>query len=155
MKGILRYSLLLLATAWLVSACNEHTVYYSFQSIPSEGWRKSDTLFFKVPLTDSLQPLRFYAEVRNLNSYAYRELHLFVNQNFEDSTRWKTDTLTLVLADKDGRWNGDGVGYLYQSAQPLGTIRPKHPGTYTIKVSHGMKNEILTGINDMGFRIEK
>ncbi len=155
MKRLLRHSFLALATAWLATACNEHTVYHSFQTISSKGWGKSDTLFFQVSVNDSLHPYRLTTEVRNLNNYAYKDLYLFVSHNFADSTVWKTDTIAFVLADEEGRWQGNGTGYLYQSGVPFCTVQPAHPGNYTIKVSQGMKDETLTGIHDVGVRVEK
>ncbi|EKC75634.1 gliding motility protein, partial [human gut metagenome] len=39
-----------------MAACNENTVYHSYQSLPDEGWGKSDTLSFLIPVTDSIPP---------------------------------------------------------------------------------------------------
>ncbi len=154
MKRALRISFLLLAVSWLASACYENILYHSFQTVPRSGWGKSDTLFFNVPVSDSLHLLHLYAEVRNLNNFAYRELYLFVSYA-QDSAVWKTDTISFPLANKDGRWEGDGTGNLYQSKQSFGAIYPRHSGSLTIKVSHGMKDEVLEGIQDVGICIEK
>lgn len=50
MKSLLRNSLFCLFGACLMAACNENTVYHSYQSLPNEGWGKSDTLSFSVLL---------------------------------------------------------------------------------------------------------
>lgn len=155
MKSLLKNSLFLLGTACLTVACKDSIVYHSYQPIRSEGWGKSDTLFFDVPLSDSLTNLHLYAEVRNRSDYNYQDLYLFISQNLEDSTSWKTDTLEFILAGKDGKWNGTGWGSLFQSALPIGYTATRHSGKYTFKVVHGMKDDILTGINDIGIRIEK
>ena len=66
MKSLLRNSLFCLLGICLMAACNENTVYHSYQSLPDEGWGKSDTLSFLIPVTDSIPPtLRLFAEVRN------------------------------------------------------------------------------------------
>lgn len=155
MKSLLKNSLFLLGSACLMVACNDSIVYHSYQPIPTEGWGKSDTLLFNVPLSDSLTNLHLYAEVRNRSDYDYQNLYLFISQNLEDSTSWKTDTLEFVLANKDGKWNGTGWGSLFQSAIPIGSAITRHAGTFTFKVVHGMKDGKLTGINDIGIRIEK
>ena len=49
LKGII-----LLFVASLLSACDKQTVYHSFQSLPTEGWLREDTLSFDVKVTDSL-----------------------------------------------------------------------------------------------------
>lgn len=155
MKSLLRISILALFAAGVLSACDDQTVYHSYQSVPEKGWGKSDTLFFDVPVYDSLDILRLSTGVRNGNNYPYQDLYLFVSHNLEDSTRWQTDTLKFVLSDKEGKWIGTGWGNLYQSTQPLRSAIIRHPGNYTIKVAHGMKDETLNGINDIGIKIER
>lgn len=156
MKSLLRNSIFCLLGTYFLSACNEHTVYHSYRSLPSEGWRKSDTLFFQVPITDSIPTIvQVYAEVRNKSNYPYQSFYLFLQQNIPDSTIWKTDTLQIEMADKNGKWKGTGWGSLFQSSVPLGYLHIKYPGNYTFKAIHGMKDDILEGINDIGIRIEK
>lgn len=156
MKRLLKNSLLLLFTAWCITACNQHTVYHSYQSIPYKGWEKSDTLFFQVPITDSLPTtLQLFAEVRNGSDYQHQNLYLIISNNLSDSLTIKTDTIEFVLTDKTGKWIGAGWGSLYQSVKPLGTALTTQPGTYTFKIVHGMKNELLPGINNIGIRIER
>ena len=124
-----------------MAACNENTVYHSYQSLPDEGWGKSDTLSFLIPVTDSIPPtLRLFAEVRNRTDYPYHNLHLFISQNLADST---------------GRWIGNGWGSIYQSAVFIKSVRPLYPANYTFKIMNGMKDEKLSGINDIGIRIER
>ena len=82
MKNLLRNSLFCLLGICLMAACNENTVYHSYQSLPDEGWGKSDTLSFLIPVTDSIPPtLRLFAEVRNRTDYPYHNLYLFISQN--------------------------------------------------------------------------
>ena len=116
-----------------MAACNENTVYHSYQSLPDEGWGKSDTLSFLIPVTDSIPPtLRLFAEVRNRTDYPYHN-----------------------LADSTGRWIGNGWGSIYQSAVFIKSVRPLYPANYTFKIMNGMKDEKLSGINDIGIRIER
>ena len=155
MKRLLKSSIWTVIIGWLIAACNENTVYHTYQPIPTDGWEKSDTLFFNITFNDSLIPLNLTAEIRNESKYAYRNLYLAISHNLEDSTNWKTDTLLFVLADKEGKWYGTGWGSLFQSALPIGKTTTKHPGNYTLKVSHCMNDEHLKGVNAVGIKIEK
>lgn len=156
MKSLLKNSILSLFSACLLTACNEHTVYHSYQSLPNKGWGKSDTLSFQIPITDSVPTtLRLFAEVRNSIEYPYHDLHLFISQNLQDSTVWRTDTIAFCLADSTGRWTGHGWGSIYQSETFITSVRPLHPANYTIKIMSGMKDEKLQGLSDVGIRIEK
>ena len=156
MKSLLKNSFFVLFSACLLTACNENTVYHSYQSLPDEGWGKSDTLSFQIPITDSIPTtLRLFAEVRNRIEYPYHDLHLFISQNLQDSTVWRTDTLAFSLADSTGRWTGHGWGSIYQSETFIKSVLPLRSGNYTIKVINGMKDEKLQGLSDVGIRIEK
>lgn len=156
MKIRLRNSLFCLLGLCLAAACNDSTVYHSYQALPTQGWAKGDTLSFRIPITDTIPTtLRLFAEIRNKSDYPYRNLHLVISQNLEDSTKWKADTLAINIADSTGRWLGSGWGSIYQSVVFVRSIRPSHPSNYTIKMIHAMKDEVLVGINDAGIRIEK
>lgn len=153
MKNLLRNSILAIFATGAISACDEHTMYHSYQSIPEKGWGKSDTLFYNIPVNDSLIILQLSAGVRNDNNYPYQDLYLFVSHNLEDSTKWQTDTLKFTLSDKEGKWIGTGWGNLYQSTQPIKSAIVRHPGNYSIRVTHGMKDETLSGISDIGIKV--
>lgn len=156
MKNLFRNSLFCLSCACLTAACNENTVYHSYQALPNKGWAKSDTLSFQVPITDSVPPtFRLFAEVRNKSNYPYQNLYLFISQNLQDSTAFLTDTITINLADSTGKWLGNGWGSIYQSAIFFKSVRPLYPGNYTFRIVSGMKDEKLNGLNDIGIRIEK
>lgn len=156
MKNLLRNSLFCLLGVCLAAACNENTVYHSYRSLPDEGWGKSDTLFFQFPLADSIPTtLRLFAEVRNRTDYPYQNLHLVISHNLQDSTVWRTDTVTVSLADSTGKWKGNGWGSIYQSEVFIRSVRPLHPANYTIRIMNGMKDEKLPGLNDIGIRIER
>lgn len=156
MKNLLRNNILYLLGACLAGGCIGPTTYHSYQSIPTKGWAKSDTLYFEVPLTDStVTHWQLYAEVRNRSDYPYRDLYLLICHNLPDSTQWKTDTVKFVLADEEGKWSGTGWNGLFQSAIPVGTVSTHGAGKYTLKVTHGMKDEFLKGVNNVGIRLER
>lgn len=155
MRSLLRISFFALLVGWLLSACDEHTTYHAYLPTAKAGWGKGDTLFFSVPVKDTLPLLHVSVGVRNGSNYPYQNLYLFVSHNLEDSTSWKTDTLEFVIADEEGKWTGDGLGSLYQLMLPMTNVVARHPGNYTFKVAHGMKDERLNGISDVGIKINK
>lgn len=156
MKSLFGNSLFCVLYICFAVACTQNTVYHSYRSLPEEGWRKSDTLSFQIPITDSIPvTLRLFAEIRNRTNYPYHELYLHISQNLQDSTTWKNDTILIQLADSTGRWTGKGWGSIYQSEIFFKSIRPLHPGNYQLRIISEMQDELLPGINDVGIRIEK
>lgn len=155
-KRHLRVSILCIVAAVLGMSCQTDTVYHSYRSIPLEGWKKSDTLYFAFTVTDSLKPYRVTVEIRNEEAYPYRELYLFLHRfNTKDSTLFVTDTLRCVLADQAGKWKGTGLGAVYQSVHAYADLPILYTGDYKIGITQGMKDEILPGINDIGINVEK
>lgn len=151
----LRKSLTLLFAASLCMACDEQTVYHSFQSLPTEGWQRKDTLFFNVMVPDSVTLYNVSVEVRNRNNYPYQNLPLLIYYDSPETRNIKRDTLELRLADGAGIWLGDGWGGLYQSDLSAGLIRIGKAGEYSFKVIHLLPDEILPGINDIGIKLKR
>ena len=154
-KKLLKVSILCSATALLCMGCDSRTVYHSYRNIPAGGWRKSDTLRFAFPVRDTLRSYRITVEVRNEDSYPYRELYLFLHRyNTRDSAFSVTDTLKCLLTNQEGKWKGTGVGAVYQSGYPFADLPILYTGDYQIGISHGMKDELLPGIDDIGIKVE-
>ena len=147
---------LILLMLFLLSSCNNQTVYHSYQHISDDGWSKSDTLFFNVPLTDStVYAYKLSVEIRNKGNYPYTDLYLFLSHNTSDSTIFVTDTLKCTLADSEGKWQGTGLGSFYQTRIPGKDFPTLRKGNYVFKISQGMQDALLQGINDIGIHIEK
>jgi gliding motility-associated lipoprotein GldH len=157
MRNLFRNSIVVLWGIFLATACHTDIIYHSYQPLPYKGWKKSDTLFFQVPLTDTIPgSLKIFAEVRNKINYPYRDLYLLIRHNLPDSTVYRTDTLNFSLANKEGQWLGNGWGGLYSSEHLIRKGLFVHTtGRYTFKVTHGMKDETLIGLNDIGIRIQQ
>lgn len=153
-RTYLKYIFLLFITSAL-GACDKQTVYHAFRSIPQEGWKRQDTLFFNVIVPDSQTYYKLTLEVRNRNTYPYQNIGLSVCCDGPEAARLQADTLEAVLADKEGIWKGDGWGGLYQSAFPAGNIRIEKSGNYLFKVAYTLPDDILPGINDVGIKLQR
>lgn len=137
-------------------SCNKQTVYHSYQSLPNDGWKKSDTLSFQIENTDSIpHTIHLFAEVRNKNNYPYQNLSLSLYHNLQDSAHWKRDTISLNLTDKAGNWIGTGCGNLYQSSKFIGSIVISQKGNHRIKVIHRMTDDRLIGLSDIGIKVSR
>jgi gliding motility-associated lipoprotein GldH len=139
----------------LIIACDRNRVFEEYQPIPHDGWHKDALINFNVPITDTFENHNLYINVRNDVKYSYSNLWLFVeiNQPGEISV---TDTFELSLADPSGRWLGDGFGGV-KTRQVVFRRNVFFPvsGEYKFNIQHGMREELLQGITDIGFRVEK
>lgn len=139
----------------LISACDNTRVFEEYQGIPKEGWHKDSVAVFEVLVTNTLQSHNLMVNVRNKVTYNYSNLWLFIEIEQPGGTFLK-DTFELSLADPMGKWLGEGFGGLKtRQAVYRRNVRFPQSGTYRVKIKQAMREEILEGISDIGFRVEK
>lgn len=139
----------------LVSSCGTPPVFEYYKTMKSETWEVNDTVKTSFSINDTLQPYNFFLNLRNNNSYNYSNLYVFVDTEFPNGKKL-TDTVECVLAYPDGRWIGSGFGNVYDN-RIMYKYRKRFPlmGEYQIKITHAMREEVLAGILDVGFRLDK
>jgi gliding motility-associated lipoprotein GldH len=133
----------------LCLSCSEKAVYNKFQSIADGDWNKVDEYYFKFAIADNSIPYNLSVQLRNSNLYPYQNIWLLCSQ-YKDDKLIQSDTIQYLLADEFGRWTGYGVS-LYQSVIPLrrNYFFPD-TGRYSINIRHGMRDEVLHGMEDVG-----
>jgi gliding motility-associated lipoprotein GldH len=137
------------------SACDRKKVFEDYKSIPDAVWNQDSLVMFTIPVTDTLQHHNLLVNVRNEVSYPYSNLWLFIEIVQPDGETVK-DTFEVALADPSGKWLGDGFGGL-KTLQAMYRRNVYFPetGKYEINIQQGMREKNLSGISDIGFRVEK
>ena len=69
----------------LLTACHSNTVYHSYQSIPTTGWSKSDTLVYTLPASIPAGTYEMTIGIRHQESYPYRDLWMNISTNVKDT----------------------------------------------------------------------
>lgn len=141
-------------TLFFVS-CAGNDVYFQYHEVASDGWSMDSTYVYDVNIADSSANYNVYVNVRNRGEYPHQNLWLFVKKISQDSIV-VTDTINFYLADQRGKWLGSGVGSVFE--MPVlyqQNIRFPKAGNYRYELSHGMRDSVLIGINDIGLRVEK
>ncbi len=138
-----------------LSACDAGRVFDQYKEIPDSAWHKDSVVVFHVPVDDTLQNHNLLVQIRNETSYSFSNIWLFIEIKQPDGKTVK-DTFEVVLADPSGRWLGEGYGGL-KTRQAIYRRDVYFPmsGEFTVAIQQGMREEILEGIHDVGFRVEK
>jgi len=135
--------------------CDHEKIFENNVKIHSDGWRRAEIARFEVEITDTISPCNVYVNVRNNNNYKYMNLWLFVDVRSPLGVVQR-DTAQIILADHRGKWLGHGLYSKFDTRYFLArNIRFPVAGTYIIEYEQAMRDEILTGIDDIGLRIEK
>lgn len=139
----------------VVVACTDDVYYEEFQTVDQEMWNMNTSKAFSFHIQDTSSVYRLIYTIRNTTDYPYSNLYFFTSTTHagQDSKR---DTVEFMLADKYGKWLGSGFGKIRESRF---LIREQFSfpdtGVYVIDIEHGMRDEVLRGITDVGVRIEK
>lgn len=139
----------------IFSSCDPHRVYEKNIRINPEGWQEKEKVLFEVPIDDSISLCNLYINLRHTESYKFSNLYLFLDTYVPEGT-YARDTVELILADKTGKWYGEGFGKIkeYQVLIRQGFVFPVK-GVYKIGILQGMRETSLQGIEDVGIRIER
>ncbi len=155
MKRNVTHLLLFIFIPFLFFNCDRSRVFEAYKKLPKTGWHKDSLLTFPVQIDNTVQTNNLYINVRNDIKYKYSNLWLFIKIEEPGKTA-VADTFEVVLANPAGKWLGDGFGGI-KTKQVLYKRNVYFPkaGEYKVTIQHGMRNKVLKGITDIGFRVEK
>lgn len=153
MKKLIPVIVLLLAI--FMVACDSKRVYEKNDTIEKDKWDMKKAYVHELEIPDSMQWFNMYLNVRNTTDYKYSNLFLFVTTTFPKGQIAK-DTVECLLADNRGKWFGKGNGK-YKDCRIM--FKPKfrfsQSGKYQVKIEHGMREQEVLGISEVGIRLEK
>lgn len=134
-------------------ACTRKTMYSDFNAVPVTGWQEDSVLSYSFDVNDITNPYDIIICVRHIETYPYQNMWLFCG--FGKDTM-ALDTIEFFLADDRGRWLGNG-GNKFVEMPVLYTHNYQFPNTgqYIFTIQHGMRDEELRGISDVGLIIRQ
>ena len=125
-----------------LTACDGSVYYDESRSVDEHGWLPQDTLTFDVEVDDTVHLFNFLVEVRN-------------SVEFPDGSV-AHDTMECPLADPEGKWLGKRTGRYVDARYRLrgGSARFPMTGHYRFAVTNAMRDSAISGIKDIGLRVE-
>lgn len=140
---------------FLLLACSDTKVFDEYCSIPNNSWHADSTLSFDYMTADTNTAYDVILKVRHTTDYAFQNLFLFVHQN-------TTDTIELLLADKNGKWFGSGLSDIRERLYILEEKRKfSWNERFQISIEQAMRygnKEVITnldGVSAIGISIQK
>jgi gliding motility-associated lipoprotein GldH len=152
-KRFLALGVLLIAI--FAISCDRNRIYEQNTEMEQALWPKTRQVAFSFDIEDTELLYNLNINIRNKNDYPYSNIFLLVEMNSPDN-KYFADTLEFDLADKSGRWTGSGIGNVWLNQFPLVKgVKMLVPGTYSVTISHGMRDDSLVAISDVGLRVER
>lgn len=133
------------AISSLLMGCSGRVVSSDWQSVDRTGWNQDSVLRLHYSVPDTTATYRMLLYVRHTDMYPYQNMWLFLDN----------DTLEFYLADDRGMWLGNGKNGLIEMPILLEDGVQITGGDHTVSVRHGMRQESLRGVSDVGIVIEK
>ncbi|WP_170266432.1 gliding motility lipoprotein GldH [Phaeocystidibacter luteus] len=137
-----------------ISSCDNGAIYDEFHHVSNASWHKDSVVTFEVVIDDTTAEYGIVLQLRHNTEYPYQNLWLSREILFNGESM-HADRINYQLAQPDGKWLGDGFGALKTVEAPYNRNKLRFPqrGTYQFRIEQRMREEVLTGIEDIGLRI--
>lgn len=157
MRQRVKFIVMSIATLFVLlsSSCSNSTLYHKFETVNSDGWLRDSVLIYSCQIDSVASLYDIDIELNYNNNYQYSNLYLFVEASDTLEQQLFSDTLNITLADEYGRWLGDGWGSTYQQrVEYKKDLSFNKKGVYNIKVTQGMRDNPIGGIERVGVKIK-
>jgi len=139
--------------ALLLASCSQLPIYSHFEHVGDEGWERTDTLHFQIPLKEA-GTYSLLLGLRTNSLYPYTQLTIISRQHLQTGTFSRVDTLTIDITDQEGNTKGEGLNIQTYNTQ-LPTLTVDSANTLDIKLLNGMHRSPMPGVIDLGITVEK
>jgi len=148
--------LILILFGCFLFSCDKNRIYEKNKAIKNYQWNYLEKVKFEdVYISDHHLTYNVYINLRNSIDYRYKNIFFFIDIRYPDNNLTR-DTVECVIADDKGKWLGKGIGKVKDCRILfLRNVKFPSPGVYSFSFEHGMRDDILEGITDIGIRIEK
>lgn len=145
----------LLGISMLLVSCDSSVVYEENLKIENNAWSSEKPLIFQANIQDTTVGYNVYINLRNASHYPFSNVFVFLNTTLPNG-QLDRDTLEIMLASKDGKWLGKGLGDIWDN-RILFKRNVSFPmaGEYRFELIQAMRLDPLPGMMDGGIRIEK
>ncbi len=136
-------------------SCDSNRIFDDSVAVKEKGWDINDIKVLTVTISDINSLNNLYINLRNTTDYRYSNILFFLETEYPNQKVSK-DTIECILAAPDGKWLGKGMGKIKDNRILFKKgVRFPLKGVYKFRFQQAMRQKNLTGIKDIGLRIEK
>ena len=145
-----------LLAAVLLASCGKNVVLDELHTFEDSRWHMDSVVTVVWEPEQSEDPVFMSMYIRHSTEYPYNNLFLFRSIESTQGVEYM-DTVNVALADPLGVWNGSGMSNLKTLEIPIGqgAVRFRDDERYTLKITQGMRDTVLYGIQDVGVQFEQ
>ena len=148
-------TLVLIGTIVMFISCNNNVVFENYKIFENQTWNTDSSVIFSYSISDTTSKNQIIIKVRHTTNYEFQNLFLFAKTE-------KIDTVELMLANKEGKWLGEGIGdvreveFVYRKDKVFA-----EKGNFTFEIEQAIrygkleKIQNLNNIKAIGLSIQK
>jgi gliding motility-associated lipoprotein GldH len=156
----IKNKILFLLVPFLAISCDKKRVFDEYKSV-GNTWHKDSIVAFDLPKLDSKKHYNLFVNIRDNDDYPFNNLFLIVALE-EPNKKVIVDTLEYEMTNPDGTLLGEGFTDVKENKLFFKeNVTFNQKGIYKVRIKQAVRQtgkiegvESLTGISDVGFRIE-
>lgn len=146
--------ILAMAGFLMMAACDRSVVYNHYEHVDNEGWERTDTMHFYVPLIKQTGTYHQQLMLRTNNQLPFLGISVIVEQDIYPVGRKLRKRIDCKLVEQNGHVMGSGIS-CYQYTFDVDSLQLNEGDSLHMYVMHYMKQENMKGISDVGILISQ
>jgi len=138
---------------FIISSCGETPVLEKSFELPSGVWNYADKLDFPIEVEDTLSKYRLEMQLQHSTEYNYQNLYTRIKTDFPNG-RSATDTVSIQLSDKYGRWfgkcNSNDCAYRVVLKDSFNFVEA---GKHNLNIEQYSRTDYLEGVEELSFAL--
>jgi gliding motility-associated lipoprotein GldH len=144
----------IICIAFTLFACGNLNVFEKNETIKGSEWLSNSIVRFEYAANDTALEKNILVNIRHTGLYKYNNIFLFIT-TIAPNGKTMVDTSEFTIADNSGKWLGSGIGDMFDTQLVFKkNVRFSQVGKYIFLIQHGMRDEKLKEVSDVGLRIE-
>ena len=140
----------------IIVSCSYNSADEQYHVFDKKTWNSDSVILFSISIKDSTEKHKVILNIRHTTDYKYQNLYLFTH--FQGIS----DTVELMISEKNGKWKGSGIGDAREISFVLKKdvyFEKKTDYKFSVEqaMRYGNKNKInkLKGLVAVGLSVEK
>jgi len=140
----------------IIASCSYNSDEELYHVFDEKTWNSDSIISFSIGSKDSTESYKVALKIRHNTEYKFQNLYLFTH--FQGNS----DTVELMISEKNGKWKGSGFGDTREVSFVLKKhvyFEKKSDYRFTVEqaMRYGNKNKIskLKGLVAVGLAVEK
>ncbi|MBC8265366.1 MAG: gliding motility lipoprotein GldH [Flavobacteriales bacterium] len=139
--------LVIILLCFSLFSCKNNILFKADKELKNTNWHTDSLAVFEFDVSDTISTYLAEINIRHTIDYSFQNLFIFIHTKMPNG-QFTNDTIECILADKNGKWKGKGIGDILDFTKIYKQdIIFKTKGNYKIEIEQAMRYGKLSNIN--------